>query len=119
MKNKFALLAILIFLTIACTSKKEAQIQEIPSNSTVMCAPVTNDKEWYKSDNVAPLFEGLAILNFSNINSRSIGSEIFQSRAGFSLWFQPCGGSKVLLLCHKTRSDLCHGLLGLRFCFRT
>ena len=29
-----------------------------------MCAPVTTDKEWYKSDNVAPLFEGLDVLNF-------------------------------------------------------
>ena len=36
--------------------------KDISSTPAVMCAPVTNDKEWYKSDNVAPLFEGLDVL---------------------------------------------------------
>ena len=36
----------------------------MPNPAQVMCAPITTDKEWYQSDNIAPLFEGLGTLNF-------------------------------------------------------
>ena len=64
MKNPRNLFLFLIFLIFSCTEKEESQSIDISSLPAVMCAPVTNDKEWYNSDQVAPLFEGLDVLNF-------------------------------------------------------
>ncbi len=64
MKNQFTLFSIIIILVFGCTEKEEKTTKDIIPTPSVMCSPVTNDKEWYKSDNVAPLFEGLDVLNF-------------------------------------------------------
>ncbi len=65
MKNQLTLFCIMIFFVIGCaTDKKDNNPTDISTVSTVMCTPVTTDKEWYKTDNKAPLFEGLDILNF-------------------------------------------------------
>ena len=64
MKNQFTLFSIIIFLVIGCTDKEENNTNDTSISSSVMCAPVTTDKEWYESDNKAPLFEGLDALNF-------------------------------------------------------
>lgn len=57
------LLLPLFLLSLGC--KKQAEKEETPPSPTApMCAPVTSDKEWYLSDNKAPLFEGLGNFNF-------------------------------------------------------
>jgi tetratricopeptide (TPR) repeat protein len=64
MKSQFILFSFSLFLVIGCKQieeKKTLNISDIPS---VMCAPITTDKEWYNSDNVAPLFDGLDVLDF-------------------------------------------------------
>lgn len=42
-----------------------------------MCAPVTSDKEWYTSDNKAPLFEGLGDLHFPITTSNMLVQTYF------------------------------------------
>lgn len=54
---------ILVFLIVGCDAPKEPSTVSALSIPMVMCAPVTNDKAWYESDQVAPLFEGLDVLN--------------------------------------------------------
>jgi tetratricopeptide (TPR) repeat protein len=56
-------LLLLLILSIGCKEPKETQ--QLPLNTSMaMCAPVASDKEWYLTDNEAPLFEGLGDLNF-------------------------------------------------------
>lgn len=57
------LLLLLTILFSACQEEKAIEIP-LPEPSTTMCAPVISDKEWYGSDNKAPLFEGLGNLDF-------------------------------------------------------
>ena len=64
MKNQFTLFCIVIILISGCNEKEETKTKDIASIPAAMCAPITNDKEWYKTDNVAPLFKGLDVLNF-------------------------------------------------------
>ena len=64
MKKQFTIFNIIIFLAVGCSDTKENNTKDIFAVSNVMCAPITTDKEWYKSDNEAPLFEGLDALNF-------------------------------------------------------
>lgn len=64
MINKFTFFCFVIFLIIGCAKNEEPKTEDISSITAVMCAPVVDDKEWYKIDKVAPLFEGLDVLNF-------------------------------------------------------
>ncbi len=65
MKAKFFLF--LLFIIFSCkNSDKEPEVisvKETPQ-SKYGCAPALTDKEWYKSDNKAPLFEGLDAVDY-------------------------------------------------------
>lgn len=63
MKQISTLFFILMFFTIGCRNADRRQNSEAVISAT-LCAPVTNDMDWYKSDNKAPLFEGLGKLHF-------------------------------------------------------
>lgn len=62
MKNQIISLSLLFVLINAC--KNEAPPPKDIVQYPVMCAPLTTDRAWYDSDNKAPLFEGLDVLNF-------------------------------------------------------
>lgn len=63
MKSIGSSLLILLILSFGCKNSQETRIQNNIS-SIPICAPVISDKEWYQSDNKAPLFEGLGDLHF-------------------------------------------------------
>lgn len=56
-------LILLIISSIGCQKPKDKEQPKLITSS-VMCAPITTDREWYNSDNKAPLFEGLGNLHF-------------------------------------------------------
>ena len=64
MKKLFISLVFLMLISSACKETKKEKNQDISFFPSAMCAPVTSDKSWYESDNIAPLFEGLDVLNF-------------------------------------------------------
>ena len=78
MKFNFLYLIISLMTLIGCKNKSNSN--DISQRPFVTCAPITNDAEWYKSDNVAPIIEGLDVLD-------AFSSEICESRNGFSIWF--------------------------------
>lgn len=71
MNTKFFLF--LLFIIFSCkNSEKEPEVisvKETPQ-SKYGCAPALTDQEWYKSDNKAPLFEGLDAVDYS-INTKN------------------------------------------------
>lgn len=75
MKQK-AIALFLLFFTFGCKDKKE--VEQPPITVTkAMCAPVTTDRDWYQSDNKAPLFEGLGELDFSISTENSLVQKYF------------------------------------------
>ena len=61
--KKHGILVLLVVSLFGCqnsTKKKDSALV----TSTMMCAPVTNDRSWYESDRTAPLFDGLGDLQF-------------------------------------------------------
>lgn len=69
-------LLFLAFLAAACQSKEVKQT-EVSSTSPVLCAPITNDKDWYNDDNVAPLFEGLGDLHYPISTDSDLAQKYF------------------------------------------
>lgn len=65
MKTKiFILLAFLIFSCKNAEKETEPQIIQKTPESKYNCAPQVTDREWYNSDNKAPLFDGLDAINY-------------------------------------------------------
>jgi len=65
---KYLSFIIILIIFLEC-KKKEAQKYETLNinylqRQIAFCSPVTTDKEWYNSDNKAPIIEGLDVLNF-------------------------------------------------------
>ena len=63
MMRPFKIYFFAFILVLGCAEKEEKTVIDI-TVPAVMCAPVTNDKDWYSSEKAAPLFEGLDVLNF-------------------------------------------------------
>ncbi|MEH6748234.1 MAG: hypothetical protein V7670_15485 [Maribacter arcticus] len=69
MKDYIFYLNFLLLLFIGC--KNNTNSHDITNRPLITCAPITTDAEWYKSDNIAPLIDGLDVLDFpvTTINS--------------------------------------------------
>lgn len=70
---KTVIFVFLLFIVFSCkNSEKEPDVISItePPQSKYGCAPQVTDKEWYKSDNKAPIFKGLDALDYP-VNTKS------------------------------------------------
>lgn len=74
MKNKLIGIGILLVIACGCTENKSKKENK---NTLVFCVPVTTDRDWYNSDNIAPLFEGLDVLDFPVSTDNPIVQQYF------------------------------------------
>lgn len=62
-KNNFLLL-IIVFLFFSCKKENTPNKEVVVGKNSIGCAPPTVDAKWYTSDNKAPLFEGMDVVNY-------------------------------------------------------
>ncbi|WP_340157030.1 hypothetical protein [uncultured Maribacter sp.] len=62
MKNHFLYVLILWLVFVAC--KNRGNTHDISNRPFIACAPITTDLSWYQSDNIAPLIDGLDVMEF-------------------------------------------------------
>tara|TARA_R110001606_G_scaffold5_2_gene12 strand:- start:1561 stop:3279 length:1719 start_codon:yes stop_codon:yes gene_type:complete len=62
MKINFIFLIFILLPFFGC--KNNTNSHDLANRPLITCAPITNDAEWYKSDNIAPLIDGLDVLDF-------------------------------------------------------
>lgn len=62
MKNPFLYVLILWLVFVAC--KNRGNTHDISNRPFIACTPITTDLSWYQSDNIAPLIEGLDVMEF-------------------------------------------------------
>ncbi|WP_074674756.1 hypothetical protein [Maribacter dokdonensis] len=62
MKNPFLYVLILWLVFVAC--KNRGNTHDISNRPFIACAPITTDLAWYQSDNIAPLIDGLDVMEF-------------------------------------------------------
>jgi tetratricopeptide (TPR) repeat protein len=61
--KQYVIITILLIFSFGCQNSNQEK-DSGSNNLLILCAPVTSDREWYNSDNKAPLFEGLGDLQF-------------------------------------------------------
>ncbi|WP_133687119.1 tetratricopeptide repeat protein [Maribacter spongiicola] len=62
MKKSFLYSLVLLFVFVAC--KNRGNTPNISNRPFIACAPITTDMSWYQSDNIAPLIDGLDVVEF-------------------------------------------------------
>ena len=62
MKIKYFYLFVILTLFIGCKNKTDSN--DISQRPFIACAPLTTDADWYKTDNIAPIIDGLDVLDF-------------------------------------------------------
>ena len=61
--KQYVIVTILVIFLFGCQNSNQEKNKGL-NTSSIMCAPVTSDREWYNGDNKAPLFEGLGDSHF-------------------------------------------------------
>lgn len=61
---KFIFLYLIISLVTLTSCKNRGNTHDISNRPFIACAPITTDITWYQSDNIAPLIEGLDVMEF-------------------------------------------------------
>ncbi len=62
MKKEYFKLIIILSLVMGCKNKSNSS--DISQRPFIACAPLTTDADWYKTDNIAPIIDGLDVLDF-------------------------------------------------------
>lgn len=62
MKIKYFNLFVILTMFIGCKNKTDSN--DISQRPFIACAPLTTDADWYKTDNIAPIIDGLDVLDF-------------------------------------------------------
>lgn len=86
MKSIFGLF--IMFFLLLCSCKKEATDEKIViGKSRFSCAPQTIDAKWFESDNKAPLFEGLDVVNYPISTNNPEVQKYFNQGLAFAYGF--------------------------------
>lgn len=64
MKKNIFLLLIIVFLFFFCKKEITPSKEVVVGKSSMSCAPPTVDAKWYTSNNKAPLFKGMDVVNY-------------------------------------------------------
>ena len=80
---------IVLVLVLFCSCKKETKEPEkkLVGKTSYGCAPQTNDAKWFESDNKAPLFKGMDVINFPISTKKSEAQKYFNQGLALAFGF--------------------------------
>ena len=92
MKNHIIISTCLVFIIFSCKNKTTDDNQlnvtiEEPPTSKYGCAPPVSDAEWYKTDNIAPLLDGLDAVNYPITTNNELVQRYFNQGMVLSYGF--------------------------------
>ncbi len=64
MKKRLLIIAYLLLFVISCKEQPKVEKDLKTVSSKYVCVPQITDAEWYKKDNIAPLFDGFDAINY-------------------------------------------------------
>lgn len=87
MKGIKFLLVIAIALFFSCKKETPPKEEVIAGKNSLGCAPPTVDAKWYTSDNKAPLFEGMDVVNYPISTKNPAAQKYFNQGLALSYGF--------------------------------
>jgi tetratricopeptide (TPR) repeat protein len=114
MKNQMLITFAFLAILIGCSTEEKTS-KEILKTPPNMCAPITSDKEWYKSDQIAPLFEGLDVLNFPISTSNKLVQRYFNQGLVLAYGFNHAEAARSFFYATKLDSTCAMAYWGYAF----
>lgn len=113
MKNVSLIWMMLPLLLLSCKNAQTAEEDfgtEAKVGSNYSCAPKTVDIEWYEKDNIAPLLDGLDVLNYPITTSNSKAQEYFNQGLVLSYGFNHAEAARSFFYATKLDPEcgMCH-----------
>ncbi|MCM4161257.1 hypothetical protein FHG64_02940 [Antarcticibacterium flavum] len=113
MKNVSLILMMLPFLFFSCKNNQPAEedvVNQAKVSSKYSCAPPTVDIEWYRKDNIAPLLDGLDVLNYPITTGNSKAQEYFNQGLVLSYGFNHAEAARSFYYATKLDPEcaMCH-----------
>lgn len=86
--NRISKLLVLVFaLIFSCKKATEEKKSVIVGKNNYSCAPQTTDTRWFESDNKAPLFKGMDVINFPISTKNVEAQQYFNQGLAFAFGF--------------------------------
>ncbi|WP_460219142.1 tetratricopeptide repeat protein [Psychroserpens sp. MEBiC05023] len=107
MKNTYCFLLCLITCFLSCkTDKSEEQlVVKTPPLGKYTCAPRITDADWYKTDNKAPLFDGLGTLNYPITTNNELVQNYFNQGLTLAYGFNHAEAARSFFYATKLDPD--------------
>lgn len=86
-KTYLNLIIILSLVPVISCKNNQSNSNEISQRPFIACAPITTDKDWYKTDNMAPIIEGLDVLDFPVTTKNNLAQQYFNQGLVLSYGF--------------------------------
>jgi tetratricopeptide (TPR) repeat protein len=100
LKMKKAFILNLLFLALVSCKEKIEPVAEV-SQAAQMCAPVTSDVDWYRTDGKAPLFENLGDLHFPISTTNDLVQRYFNQGMVLSYGFNHAEAARSFFYASK------------------
>jgi hypothetical protein len=113
MKQHFILLKLILVL-FGCQTLNQEKDKGL-NTSGLMCGPVTSDRDWYNSDNKAPLFEGLGELHFPVSTKDSLVQKYFNQGITLAYGFNHAEAARSFYYATKLDSNCAMAFWGYAY----
>ncbi len=95
-------ITLLFFFIWGCSANESTDISQKP---IIGCVPATTDSEWYNSDNVAPLFDGLEVFNFPITTNSDLVQRYFNQGLALAYGFNHAEAARSFYYAAKLDSN--------------
>lgn len=105
----------ILIVLMGCENKKDqVEVAEVV-RSPVTCAPVVSDREWYNTDNKAPLFDGMGELNFKISTDNELVQRYFNQGLVLAYGFNHAEAARSFYYASKLDPECAMALWGYAY----
>jgi tetratricopeptide (TPR) repeat protein len=87
MDKTLKLIVIVCVVLFSCKKESEPKKEVLVGKNSFSCAPETTDAKWFESDNKAPLFKGMDVINYPISTKNSEAQKYFNQGLVFAFGF--------------------------------
>jgi tetratricopeptide (TPR) repeat protein len=111
---KHHVISIILLILFGCQNLNQEKDNRLNASS-LMCGPVTSDREWYNGDNKAPLFERLGNLHFPVSTKDSLVQKYFNQGITLAYGFNHAEAARSFYYATKLDSNCAMAFWGYAY----
>ncbi|MBF6642130.1 hypothetical protein IVB69_11610 [Flavobacterium sp. J49] len=98
-------IVMVVFLLASCKKNETVQPKAKAGQDSYGCAPQTTDAQWFKTDAIAPLFEGMDVLHYSITTKHQKAQQYFNQGLALAYGFNHAEAARSFYYATKLDSE--------------